>query len=1068
AYSEDGSELLYTTNFTRAQLNPTNTNTQKPDGATSQVETPTESATFNFPLPYGKYKIYAVANIPEQYVAYFGENQVPNETALKSISFPWNSNDIAANAEMFGWFSTQAFTSMNISGENAFDAPVVTINKNGVTLNAWLRRLASKVTVSFDPGNLNEGVTIYIKSATIRHIPANCTIGATNSPGSVDDLITAVDAEPTQIINYYTEGNENTPTKWLTLQKGTPVDLDKPHDANAESLFFFENCQGDKTGMGLSFNKEMNAKEMAENDYLPTGGNPDGHPDYVDYKDKVKYGTFIEVEAWYNSVNEEKLSSGPIRYRFMLGKNTTYNYDAERNYHYKLTLKFKGWANEPDWHIDYEEPKHGIILPEEYFISYLYKQTMNLPVRLTNADGIKYLRAEIVENNWAPYDPTQPDEVPATPTYNIYNYDEFTWYRDAWLKFKEQYNDWDKYRGKANFLGFLALRATTNTMIGDETTNYGPEAMTEIENYYCSNNKWWAEYDITKSGEDIEIAPGTDNGTYSVKRDGSDVIVQVPMWTRAKNLVQASGFTGNNPYNAYRRKAVVRFYAFDANRNPVYFEDIQGNKREYDEIPIYQVRRIVNPKAIWRAADNDDEFDIDLSVLWVANTNEFTSLTSSSGPWRASIMTSGTSKGGEEAWFTLTGNGRTVTKVCDDNTANSSNYIEGSGGSYMRFKYKPNGTIGKNEARYGIIKIEYMNYTCVHLILVRQGYDARTRLGSKDWSCYNVYAMNGKNTNDLNPQPRSKVGNNMNVITTASPLSVGTMFKRANYEQGILEVNNRDYGLYYPIYNTPLQLIKLNDDGTTSIFKKKWNEMPAYGAKQYGGGDSRLGDEYSWAETYTAIDRNNQKFTIPSYDDFTELMNLEQGFGVVYADGATATADYIDQAYTYYDTDNKGSRTTNNQGMRGCVIYDPDNGNQIFFPMGVEGQARRARQISAVGSATFPDLPGTSTTASIDEMRGALSYSGVFGVLRSDKNIYRPVVYNLYRNQGAIYWFIKPEKGGHKPTGNYSYSWDMNYYSFDFSSFDDATLGTGVTIINDDYKPGMAQASDALPIRLIY
>ncbi|MDE6651222.1 MAG: DUF3820 family protein, partial [Paramuribaculum sp.] len=181
AYSEDGSELLYTTNFTKAQLNPTNTNTQKPDGATSQVETPTESATFNFPLPYGKYKIYAVANIPEQYVAYFGENQVPNETALKSISFPWNSNDIAANAEMFGWFSTQAFTSMNISGENAFDAPVVTINKNGVTLNAWLRRLASKVTVSFDPGNLNEGVTIYIKSATIRHIPVNCTLGATNT-----------------------------------------------------------------------------------------------------------------------------------------------------------------------------------------------------------------------------------------------------------------------------------------------------------------------------------------------------------------------------------------------------------------------------------------------------------------------------------------------------------------------------------------------------------------------------------------------------------------------------------------------------------------------------------------------------------------------------------------------------------------------------------------------------------------------------------------------------------------------------------------------------------------------
>ncbi|MDE6460446.1 MAG: hypothetical protein K2K52_06390, partial [Paramuribaculum sp.] len=149
-----------------------------------------------------------------------------------------------------------------------------------------------------------------------------------------------------------------------------------------------------------------------------------------------------------------------------------------------------------------------------------------------------------------------------------------------------------------------------------------------------------------------------------------------------------------------------------------------------------------------------------------------------------------------------------------------------------------------------------------------------------------------------------------------------------------------------------------------------------------------------------------------------------------------------------------------NQGMRGCVIYDPDNGNQIFFPMGVEGQARRARQIWLAGNPKpiFPDLPGTATPATIDQMRGALSYSGVFGVLRGDKNIYRPIVYNLYRNQGAIYWFIQPEKGGHKPTGNYSYSWDMNYYSFDFSSFDDSTLGYG----------DAAQASDALPIRLIY
>lgn len=47
----------------------------------------------------------------------------------------------------------------------------------------------------------------------------------------------------------------------------------------------------------------------------------------------------------------------------MLGKNITTNYDAERNHHYKLTLKFKNFANDADWHIEYAEPEPGIEVP---------------------------------------------------------------------------------------------------------------------------------------------------------------------------------------------------------------------------------------------------------------------------------------------------------------------------------------------------------------------------------------------------------------------------------------------------------------------------------------------------------------------------------------------------------------------------------------------------------------------------------------------------------------------------------------------------------------------------------
>ncbi len=87
----------------------------------------------------------------------------------------------------------------------------------------------------------------------------------------------------------------------------------------------------------------------------------------TDFKDRVPYGTYIEVEGYYVSQNSQKLSKGPIKYRFMLGQNTTYNYNSQRNCHYKLTLKFRGWANQPDWHIVYDELEPSIIVPDPYY-----------------------------------------------------------------------------------------------------------------------------------------------------------------------------------------------------------------------------------------------------------------------------------------------------------------------------------------------------------------------------------------------------------------------------------------------------------------------------------------------------------------------------------------------------------------------------------------------------------------------------------------------------------------------------------------------------------------------------
>ena len=103
------------------------------------------------------------------------------------------------------------------------------------------------------------------------------------------------------------------------------------------------------------------------------------------WKDHKPYGTYVEVEGYYVSKNPQNPGDGPIKFRFMLGKDIATDYNAERNHHYKLTLMFKGYGNDADWHIEYEEPK-GIVVPDPYYIYYLYDQTMTLPIKVVGKE----------------------------------------------------------------------------------------------------------------------------------------------------------------------------------------------------------------------------------------------------------------------------------------------------------------------------------------------------------------------------------------------------------------------------------------------------------------------------------------------------------------------------------------------------------------------------------------------------------------------------------------------------------------------------------------------------------
>lgn len=87
------------------------------------------------------------------------------------------------NDQMSGYFTANKPESGAVRGE----APLLTINSAKPTIHAWLRRLASKVTISFDTKNLYDNVYIYIKSARIHNIPRSCTLLDANDEQRIKD-----------------------------------------------------------------------------------------------------------------------------------------------------------------------------------------------------------------------------------------------------------------------------------------------------------------------------------------------------------------------------------------------------------------------------------------------------------------------------------------------------------------------------------------------------------------------------------------------------------------------------------------------------------------------------------------------------------------------------------------------------------------------------------------------------------------------------------------------------------------------------------------------------------------
>lgn len=1027
--------------FTKDQLNITDNKITANDAVAvgsgeHQAESSTQTAEFQIaPVPMGEYQIYAIANVPESVLKPLeadGASLTPDK--LKYILLEWNENDISANNQMFGYFSG---TDKENSASAGFSAPHIAINKRNMKLHAWIKRAASKVTVAFDGSGLKDGVEIFIKSVQIKDIPASCLLGHDNSPGSytdeelkkmsTDNLLTPNELSEInrlitngQTISYLPNGMETAPTdpnkynsEWpgyvsnrhpingydqniVNSSESNVNKLEALHGENINALYFYENMQGMGTD-GTPTDKRQQVNDQHRNDHIvsyPGGVDPTD----IAWKDAKKYGSYIEVQAYYRSNNSVE-KEGDITYRFMLGKDTHLDYNAQRNYHYKLTLMFNGWANDVDWHIDYKKDNRPPLrFPRPFYISYLYNHNSMIPLEF-DADttvSITKIETSIVENNW----------VPEGCTYGLdlkLNYSDIKGSQPGpsdWGKFYRYLNDPDIIN-KHPWNGFLSLKKPLHPQVIPEPEDLSHTAPSTLNKAYYEGQGYGSReynsdqlkissYPLYRAMDEDKPHVSWDNGTYYVK---------LPIWTRARQMITRTGYTGNNIYNAYYRNARVnvKIHLSDGRVLDSSDIDVTGTSDIGQNILVKQVRRLVNPKGIYRSLSKNDDFHVVLKILESDADTEFKPL-KSDGPWRAYVILQ------TENFITLQGAPNTTNSNYTfqfNNNVLTRPSIEGTDKSKIDFTIKFNGAA--TTPRYAIIRVEYNFNSCYHLIFVRQGMEAHDTFGDGRKWC---------------------TGNNIDQSVIAqNPLDEGSLFKFGNWVgiKSESNVNNKEIW----------RLVTPNDfKGNSGNKALKWTNGTT-GNWDTQSGKNPNGNSFESQTGYSVA-------THADYMSFINNENIRTGYGVCYYDGATETASNINDVFGH-----KGTQD-DSKGMRGCFVYDITTGGNLFFPIGSSGYGHRKDNGKSWNGDEWPT-----------DVKGLLRYAcngrwGYFNGVTADFYKYgifdAPLFLDIFRSDGALYWFntaFKLDKPD--PDGNSVFAaWDINYSTLDFNRISSGNLGDGI------------------------
>lgn len=973
----------------------------------------------------GTYYIFAAANLGGkngQESTFNCLEDVETVEEFKKLRMAWDKKNVANNNEMSGYFTTVSSseeTGSKVETLSYLDVKPVTINRSNMALHCWLRRLAAKVTVDFDASGLLPSTYVYIKKVRVRDLAYDCALMSANT---VDDKLIAARDKPGSLLGENADGSDcqkidftirgeddtdydkdydewpcltsgNSSFKKLSKTEGFEYLEKYDHSNSAPSLFYYENMQGD-TDSKL---------QDSDND-----GTIDGK-----FKDSKPAGTFVEVVGYYKSWATGNEGEGRIVYRFMLGKDVKKNCDAERNYHLRLTLCLKGRANEADWHIEYDNDYPPFSSPNPYYISYGYNQSMELPL-VFREELVGDIKLQIVRNDWRPYELW--NEVLAPPTQysphgmnNTYygpdeNYTVTSTLTDAAGEYTVPEGPFPN-----GCAGFLSLRQPRYDAIGRHFKKMG-DANDYMRKYWEGNGEPWAKYGTgTVNGEEVEYAqnehvgrplyertyspdPATDqntgdhDGTYRVEHDkthANKATYYIPLYTRERNLIKVSGFSGMNPYEGYQRHATVRA--------TFTLKDNNGNTTKYEEdIQIIQVARVVNPTAVWRDWNVAREFKVDLMLKDGQNSTGFHTLQSRGG-WSAEVE-----KGGD--WLMLNG---------------SHQKVYGATGTDISFTLKPKGILASKNSvpRFAIVHVRYHNYTCSHRIFVRQGYaPAAVTNGGVLWHTANLVTADKE---------------------ASSPCDEGSMFKYGSFKHPIDASENGWYRKPWQPWNEYLEYF-FDSDGNREFkiagqtTKKKFEDI------------DKVIPEASTSYPENSLGR------VPTPQEFAQLRDAPSvrfAYGVMYDDNAGECQDLNEEVYGYLGSD----PSTHSYGMRGIIAYNELTGAQVFFPIGRAGHGRRCCKGSTYRDKQFlinnPNGYGWSSRPYTGI--GVLRYaSGRVTYFKDTEAPNTPMFWDKFYREGATYWLNNRTEITIEGEKRPACSIDINYFTFDFNTLNEEVFNT--------------------------